>query len=105
MLATPAYSDDKFTASELYKKCTAPKGGSEQIYCEAYIHGFMHGLWSGEINAEKKITLCKMPDTINTTEARLVVEKYMREHPEKLNQYAGVVAQFAFIEEYGCKKN
>ena len=43
MVATPAYSAEIITGSELYRRCTAAKGSSEHTYCAGFILGAPSG--------------------------------------------------------------
>jgi hypothetical protein len=105
MVATPAYSGDEFNGSKLYRLCTSSPASIEYTFCSGYAFGFLYGYISAEINASPNNTsLCKFRSGIDVTQAHLIVEKYMREHPEQLNKPADFVAELAFREVYGCKK-
>jgi hypothetical protein len=42
------------------------------------------------------------PDGFETTQARLIIEKHMKDHPEQLNRPAAVVAAFALQKAFAC---
>jgi hypothetical protein len=62
------------------------------------------GLGDGIGIANDKETLC-IPHEVTVAQIQLVVVKYMREHPEKLHQDAGVIAGDALISAFGCKNS
>ena len=100
MLAGNAYS---FTAAELYKYCTAPKYGDRDVGCTLYVRGLIDGLYLGHNLSKDEFPLCA--NSIDAAQARLIVERFMREHPEFLHQEAGVVSGIALQKIFGCKKS
>jgi hypothetical protein len=49
--------------------------------------------------------LCPPKEGIAVDQARLVIDKYFREHPEKLHEEAGFLAAEAFMAAFPCRKS
>jgi Rap1a immunity proteins len=53
---------------------------------------------------EKEPTTC-MPEGFTATQARPIIEKYIADHPEMLDQSATTVARTALEQAFPCPKN
>jgi hypothetical protein len=72
------------------------------VSCTSYIRGFIDGMVVGGNVEELHLKCCPPKDGISVEQGRLIVEKYLKDHPEKLNLEAGYVAAFAFVEAFPC---
>jgi hypothetical protein len=95
----------QFTGNALYNVCTdgEPK---HQIMCESWISGFAAGMADAQEEAKLRNvtpTSC-LPDSATGNQAMLVVEKYMREHPEWLHVGAGALSGAALRLAFPCSK-
>jgi hypothetical protein len=105
LLATVAPAASDFTGVELRNICTSPAKDHpiEETMCKFYIAGLNDGLFGGQMMAQRGMRACIPP--INGAQARLIVEKYMRDHPEELNKPAPIVIATAIWTAYPCKNS
>jgi Rap1a immunity proteins len=68
-----------------------------------YIRGFVDGIAIGTAAAEVG-ALCAPDKGISPTQARLIFEKYVRDHPDRLSGEAGLVMGEALISTFPCRK-
>jgi len=110
-------SETKTVDSDLYK---AGQEVTNSGICIGYIEGFedMHYLYSLFLFHTKFFTLnttndktinflhlyC-LPDDVTRYQLTKVVVKYLEDHPEKLNQSAGLLVWQAFQEAFPCTKS
>jgi len=105
LIAAPAYSSDYLKGLDLYQKCTAPKHSVSDGYCNAYIQGFLDGLFINTDNVDTMLTkLCTKGEGITLLGARSIIEKYMKEHKDQLDKFASTVVGFALLQVYKCPK-
>jgi hypothetical protein len=71
---------------------------AKSIACDGYIHGILDGLVLGSFG-----TYCAPSGGVSVTQGRLIVEKFMRNHPETLHEQAGNVAALAMMTVFPCK--
>jgi hypothetical protein len=93
-----------FGASKRYSDCTL--SSSVQDNCLMWISGFVAGVFSQQVLAEaknQKPTIC-LPDGFSGRQARVVIERYMQDHPEQLHLPAFRVASAALDEAFPCGK-
>jgi hypothetical protein len=86
----------------LYSFCR----GEDTDICQTWITGFAHGVYYSQIVAkvhDQKPTVC-FPNGFTGSQAQLVIEKYMRDHPEELHKTAYSVSFHALEEAFPCKK-
>lgn len=95
--AQRAHADDIATAADLQRQCA--NSGKEQE-CGAYALGFAEGMTAANKGA---VTLC-VPKGVNGRELRLVMDKYLKDHPERLHEKVSVVLGAAFAAAYPCQK-
>ena len=100
-LASPLKAQEKLKGTDLYTACTgAPR---DQAECRMYIIGFFNGLGLAQIAARrKKLPLSCYPDDLTNLQASLIVEKYMRDHPETLHLSAITIAATALALAFPC---
>jgi hypothetical protein len=97
MAVQRAHADDISTAADLQRQCA--KSGQEQG-CSAYALGFAEGMTAANKGA---VTIC-VPKGVNARELRLVMDKYFKDHPERLHEKVSVVLGAAFAAAYPCQK-
>jgi hypothetical protein len=98
-----AYAED-LSGIFLYKECHSDHNVAEAVGCVAYIHGFLDGMVTGRVGAEKMSgTFCPPKDGISVDQGRLIIEKYMKDHPGELNQQAGIVVAGAMYDAFPCQ--
>jgi hypothetical protein len=91
-----------FNGDYLYTICSAPKGTLDDAICSAYIRGVADGQWLGMLSASHFKKPC-LPDTNpDPIESRLVVEKYVRDHPASLGLPPFAIIASALDLSYGC---
>jgi hypothetical protein len=88
---------------ELYRTCnTKPL----EIACMAYIRGVLDGMQAGRALAKENPPLyCPPPQGTPADQARLIIEKYFKEHPDELQEGAGALAMAALVKAFPCKQN
>ena len=96
--AQRAHADDVGTAADLQRRCA--KSGAEQE-CNAYALGFAEGMTAANKGA---VTIC-IPKGVGTRELRLVMDKYLKDHPERLHEKVSAVLGAAFAAAYPCQKS
>jgi hypothetical protein len=99
VIAGPAKAD--FTGADLHSVCT-----DNQDLCDFWITGFMSGMFGSQTTAQKgNVTpvIC-LPGGTTNYRARLIVENYMRDHPESLRLPARAVVFAAFGLAFPCTK-
>jgi hypothetical protein len=103
MLMLTAGNARAFTANEFSVLCAdnSKSGGAEA--CAYYIAGVADGLSIGHAGANQGISYC-VPEGVNSRQIRLIVEKYMRDHPDRLHLDSAVVVTFALWDAFRCKK-
>src|SRR5215472_17269656 len=84
MVAQRAHADDISTAGDLQRQCA--KAGLEQE-CGAYALGFAEGMTASNKGA---VTIC-VPKGVNARELLLVMDKYFKDHPERLHEKVSIV--------------
>lgn len=93
-----------FTGTQLYELCSNKNPNSnENLGCAAYVHGFSDGFLLGTAFAPN--TYCPPKHGYSIVQIRLIVEKYLRDHPEELNQEALDLVGDALMDAFRCKKS
>jgi len=73
------------------------------ISCPAYIRGFLDGMLIGRyLGKEAPTKYCPPKEGVALEQGRLVIERYFKSHPDKLQSDAGFLAATALIETYPC---
>jgi hypothetical protein len=94
------------SGTDLYRSCMDKKKGLGDFMCIAYIHGFLDGMMFGHVIGKKLPTLyCPPKEGVSVDQGRLIVEKYLRDHPEKLHAQAGDQVASAMMEAFMCGKS
>jgi hypothetical protein len=98
LVAGPVMAAEGPTGNTLYQLC-ANKTESAEMACEMWITGFTAGATK---NAPTKIHSVCLPSRSTPAQARLVIEKFMREHPEVLQLPDAAVAYAALGQAFPC---
>ncbi len=92
------------SGKQLYKSCLAKSAKSTRSSdCAAYIHGFIDGMIMGYTAHGTSRGYCPPVTGVSVAHGRAIVEKWLRDHPERLNTDAGILAGLALSEAYPCK--
>lgn len=115
----PTEATVELTGNEFLRQCTyairfadgerdLTAGESEYgTYCMGYLRGFYEG-YSAKAAANRVLgdaqhrEVC-FPDSLPTDQAVRIVVKYLREHPERLQQAANLLVLQAFYAAFPCK--
>ena len=102
VFAGPLKAEEKaLKGNDLYTACTGTS--NEQAECRMWIIGFFNGLGLAQIAARHNgLPLTCYPDDLTNERATLIVEKYMRDHPEMLRLSAITIAAAALTLAYPC---
>jgi hypothetical protein len=107
LVACPAAAQSPFTGMMLHEACTSKIEIGEHI-CLMWITGLVQGMyWSQELADFKNLgraTCLPEPQGVTGEQARLIVEKYMQDHPEQLHQSARSIAGTALVRAFPCNK-
>jgi hypothetical protein len=91
-------------AIELYRSCHSTARSMGDFGCIAYIHGFLDGMAAGHAAAEiLQGKFCPPKEGVSVDQGRLIVEKYMRDHPGQLNREAGLIVASAMYDAFSCR--
>ena len=91
------------TGAELYKFCSG-RSADGTIACTAYVQGFIDGFLFGKGSEKMGVKWCPPPTGISGTQGRLMVEKYLRDQPRKLNLEAGLLVGDALLDAFPCSQ-
>jgi len=93
VIACPAKAD--FTGADLQSACT-----NNQDICDFWITSFLLGAFGSQANAQ----ISCPPGGTTRTQARLIIENYMRDHPEQLHSPAQDIVFAAAQLAFPCTK-
>jgi hypothetical protein len=94
------------TGTQLYQECLDKGNGMSEVACLAYVRGFVDGMFMGTTVTKKFAgQYCPPKEGTDAIQARLIVEKYLREHPESLHVEAGLLVGTALLGAFPCAKN
>ena len=72
--------------------------------CMNYVIGVLDGYAIGVISSGKERTMaCNIPNEASTKEMALIVQHYIRDHPEALHRPASVITLKALDNAFPCK--
>jgi hypothetical protein len=93
-----------FTGIKLYQVCANHDGGPADGMCLAYVRGLVYGIQYAQRVRKTSDSAC-LPTKLSPLEARLVLEKFMRDNPRGLSETDGdIVASHALAEAYPCPR-
>jgi hypothetical protein len=97
--AAPAAS---FTGTELFDLCFR-KGTDGQLACTSYVRGFADGVVFEGLMTGGDAKYCP-PRSLPVKDIRLIVEKYLKDHPDQLSKEAGALVGLALHQAFPCKR-
>ena len=90
-----------FSGNDLYELCTSDTKSAKAV-CETWISGFQAGIFAANLGAKTNLSAC-LPVGFTGNQAKLIIEKFMKDFPATLHNKAEVVALFALSREFPCK--
>jgi hypothetical protein len=96
-----ANAADQLTALTLRQWCSG-KAGQDQISCTAFTPGLINGINVADGVFDQKMKFWCFPNSITAEQAKLVIVKFMNEHPEVLHMGAAPVAAGALHLAFPC---
>ena len=92
------------TGADLYKFCSYPRDSPEDLVCNTYIRGFDDGMLISSVafTPKAKKRFCAPSKVIDLTQVRLIIDKFLREHPQILHFEAGVLGGLAISQAFPC---
>jgi hypothetical protein len=86
------------TGMDLHRQCGngLTAGFLNRDYCHSYITGIVNGAVTSGSH-----TIC-LSQGVTDTQSVMIVQNYMRAHPEQLNQPAPIIIQQAMSEAFPC---
>ena len=91
------------TGHQLQAYCTGPENSPGRVACVSYIQGFVGGIEAGDGSKVRDGRLWCFPDGATIKQARLVIEKYMRDNPQSIHRDADVIVGAALKLAFPCK--
>ena len=88
------------TGNELLEFCES-KNLAEWGFCSGFVWGAADG---HQLTSDESVSFCSPEDATSDQMGRVVV-KYLRDHPEKLHEYAVLLVAVALIEAWPCAGN
>jgi hypothetical protein len=99
---TQAANAQSATGMELHKWCSNPKASDlEELYCAVYLRGFLDGF----LEDTAQNALCLPMGVVTLRQFKLIINKFMREHPEELHESAPTIIARALNIAYACKRS
>ena len=102
VLVGPANAD--FTGNDLHTLCTLDTEKTKTA-CRMWITGFLNGLTMAQVlsKQQNKEPVTCIPNGVTGDQARMIVEKYMRDRPNVLHLSGEPIAAFALTRAFPCK--
>jgi hypothetical protein len=101
LTAQPALA---WSGIDLAKYCNEPPPTIKNSICASYIHGVIDGMFIADIRSAMGHRWCPPEATVPGIEQSvIIVRKYLNDHPEKLNDAAGMLAAVALYSAFPCK--
>jgi hypothetical protein len=93
------------TGSQLNENCQSKNKTAFEVACVAYILGLTEGLFLGQtLTANGREAYCPPTGGLESRQARLIIEKFLRDHPERLHEHASFLAAESLLAAFPCKK-
>lgn len=104
LILSSAEATEDFSAKHLQIICERHDPDStEHMVCVSYLRGLLEGMFFGSVSAVATVGYCPPKNGIAPEEGRLIIEKYMRDHPRYLDEKASVIAGTALLSAFPCK--
>ena len=101
LLWSPA---NALTGNDLYDDCIRQvKTATNDLACIAYIRGVLDGFQHGRLMNSAGLSICE-PLALTANQARLVIEKYLKDNPADLHIGAAALSLTALMIAYRCPK-
>jgi hypothetical protein len=94
----------QFTAMMLHNIC-ASDDERENTGCDMWIGGFEAGLFAAQAASPKDRRITCLPNGFTGGQAKLIVIKFLKDHPNILHEPADVVAFVAISQAFPCPKS
>jgi hypothetical protein len=104
LLLSPVAARAEATRNELEWLCSQPKGSVSEVFCEAYISGFMAGAVAQQNSMIAGYPIICIPMHATGNQAVQIVEKFMRDRPETLHQPGARIVGLALLSAFPCRK-
>ncbi len=98
-ILTGVASADALTGIELQTACNV-----QAPDCIAFVMGMTQGVRYGQAYSQQGYKIC-VPDDATAGQLEQVVQKYLREHPEKLHESAGSLSAEAIYAAFPCRNS
>jgi len=90
------------TGKDLYRSCLVGDTGAGTQFCVDYVHGFIDGMIMGYTAHETAHGYCPPATGVSVARGRAVIEQWLRDHPERLDTDASILAGLALSEAFPC---
>jgi hypothetical protein len=102
LATTQSDAADDFDGTLLRDLCVS-NNQHEKLACLMFISGFAYGLSIGTVAQQRPdgVHYCP-PKEVSGQQAELIVEKYLKDNPDKLREKASLLAYVALMKEYHC---
>jgi Rap1a immunity proteins len=104
--------DDGDSGNALLALCDDPNRAWRSLECMSYVQGFLAGFNVGATVGERvakdevapgSVLLC-IPDNVTGRQAKDIVVKYLKSHPESRHEKTGVLIHRAYAELFACPR-
>ncbi len=74
-----------------------------EISCTSYLQGFVDGFSLEQARADAGLPpFCFPLGSVSVTQARLIVQRYLKDHPWNLHKDAGFLISMALVDAFPC---
>jgi len=94
-------ADTGATAMQFLTACESGTSIDKKL-CELYISGIVDGLMTSDAFKDKNHASICFPEEATADQAKLVIKKFMKEHPGDLHRPMAVVALMALFGVFPC---
>ena len=77
-------------------------GSAKNSVCLGFLRGLIAGLKGGSVSETKAGGYCPPDQGYSPDQARLIIQKFLRENPQALHQQADVLAAAALLRAFPC---
>jgi Ssp1 endopeptidase immunity protein Rap1a len=88
---------------DLLAACNGPSGSLGDVMCNSYINGYSNGVLGDQVAREHDEPIC-IPDHTSTLQIRLMVQSFLKLHPELLTVDVGGLVARVMATAYRCPK-
>lgn len=92
------------TGTQLYKQCSDKSEGIGNLGCMAFVRGFLDGFTLGIAAGKRGLSWCPPAKGIEADQARLIIEKHLRDHPQDLHAGAAFLSGDALMQAFPCQR-